>query len=154
MDLDRSIKKFVEKDPIIVNPEEGLRSVAEKMSSRNRDVAVVMTEEGEVTGLVTAGDLFYALRTEVLGKDMHEETPIDAREERVYDIIKRVQASDFMQACGLTGTQACISISEDETIANAIRVMSMSGIDHILVIGEKGVVGTLSDNNLVRAFFD
>jgi len=59
-----------------------------------------------------------------------------------------------MEACGLTGTQVCISLGEDETIANAIRVMAIAGIDHILIVGGEGVVGTLSDNDLIKAFLE
>lgn len=48
-----------------------------------------------------------------------------------------------MDVCSLTCTNICISIGENETIANAVRVMSIAGINHLLAIGEKGIVGTL-----------
>jgi hypothetical protein len=32
--------------------------------------------------------------------------------------------------------------------------MAIAGIDHILIVGDEGVVGTLSDNDLVKAFLE
>ena len=154
MDLDRPIKKFMKRDPLIVGPDEDLRSVAAKMAREKKDVVVVRTREGEVRGLVTAGDLFDAVRAYVLGKDMLEKIPMNIRGMRVAEIMKGTQAREFMESCGLTGTQVCISLGEDETIANAIRVMAIAGIDHILIVGDEGVVGTLSDNDLVKAFLE
>lgn len=154
MDLDRPIKKFMDREPLFVSPEEDLRSVAMKMAKGNKDVVVVMTKEGELKGLITAGDLFYAMKTEVLGKDIQEGIHIDVRAEKVSEIMKSIQSSDFMMACGLSGTKPCISLSEDDTVANAIRLMAMAGIDHLLIIGENGVAGTLSDNDLIKAFLE
>ena len=154
MDLDRPIKKFMKRNPLIVGPDEDLRSVATKMAREGKDVVVVRTAEVEVRGLVTAGDLFGAVRAYVLGKDLLEKIPMDIRDVRVAEIMKGAQATEFMEACGMTGTQVCITLGEDESIAQAIRVMAIAGIDHILIIGDKGVVGTLSDNDLVKAFLE
>ena len=33
-----------------------------------------------------------------------------------------------------------------------MRVMAIGGVDHILIVGQKGIVGTLSDNDLLKAF--
>jgi hypothetical protein len=32
--------------------------------------------------------------------------------------------------------------------------MAVTGLDHILINGEEGVVGTLSDDDLIKAFED
>ncbi len=37
-------------------------------------------------------------------------------------------------------------------MADAIRVMAIAGLDHILIVGDEGVSGTLSDNDLLNAF--
>lgn len=34
--------------------------------------------------------------------------------------------ADFMAACGLKGTQTCISLSERDIIANEVRVRAIS----------------------------
>ena len=41
---------------------------------------------------------------------------------------------------------------KDDTVADAMRVMAISGVDHILIIGEDGIAGTLSGNDLLKAF--
>jgi predicted transcriptional regulator len=57
-----------------------------------------------------------------------------------------------MEACGLTGTNMCIVLGEEDTVADAMRVMAIGGVDHILIIGDDGISGTLSDNDLLKAF--
>ena len=66
--------------------------------------------------------------------------------------MKAPLAMEFMEACGLTGTNMCIVLGEDDTVANAMRVMAIGGVDHILIIGEDGVSGTLSASDLLKAF--
>jgi CBS domain-containing protein len=154
MNLEKSIKKFMKKEPLFVLPQETLGNVAQKMGAEKRDIAVVRDKKGEVQGIVTSHDLFDAMRTFVLQKDMLEQIPGDVRELKVTSIMKGVYTKEFMEACGLTGTNVCITLGQDDTIANAVRVMAVAGIDHILISGQGGVVGTLSDDDLVKAFVD
>ncbi len=153
MDLDKPVKKFMKRSPLLVPPSLSLGEVATRMSEAGRDVAVVV-ERNQVKGLVTSHDIFDALKTYVLGTLLHEQTAADLRGIRVETIVKGTYTKEFMEACGLTGTTACLTLSEDDPIANGVRVMAFSGIDHILVIGNKGIVGTLSDDDLIRALAD
>ena len=152
MDLEKKIKEYMKDDPLIVAPTESLKGVASKMSGLGKDVAVVQDSEGIVMGLVTASDLFGALRNYILGKDLLEQMPPDVRDITVQDVLGGTRTKQFMEACGLTGTDLCISLWEDDTVANAIRLMAVGGVDHILVLGTGGVVGTVSDNDLIKAF--
>ena len=149
--LDMKIKEIMKKDPIIVKPDESLAAVSKKMAAEDRDVAVV--EDGElVKGLVTASDIYYAMKSYVLGKDLLESTPMEIREVHVSELMKRPTAIEFMEACGLTGTHMCIVQEQDNTVADAMRVMAISGVDHILILGDNGIAGTLSANDLLKAF--
>ena len=94
------------------------------------------------------------MRTWILQKDMLEQIPKEVRMLKVSSIMKGAYTKEFMEACGLTGTNVCITLGEDDTLTNAIRVMSVTGLDHILISGEGGVVGTLSDDDLIRALVD
>jgi signal-transduction protein with cAMP-binding, CBS, and nucleotidyltransferase domain len=152
LDLEKTIGEYMKRNPLIVSPEATLKEVASKMAEREMDVVVVQDGEGIVRGLVTASDLFGAMRSYVLGKDLLEQIPKDIRDIQVQEIMGATKAEEFMEACGLTGTQLCITLGEWDTIANAIRVMALGGLDHILIVGEGGVAGTLSDNDLVKAF--
>jgi CBS domain-containing protein len=154
MYLEKTIKKFMKKNPLFISPTHSLGDVAKAMGEEKKDIAVVKDKKGEVQGLVTSHDLFDAMRTWVLQKDMLEQIPNDIRELKVINIMKGAYTKEFMETCGLTGTNVCITLGEDDTIANAIRVMAVTGLDHILISGEGGVVGTLSDVDLVKAFVD
>jgi CBS domain-containing protein len=154
LNLDKTIKKYMKKDPLFVSPTHTLGDVAEAMGKERKDIAVVNDKKGVVLGIITSHDLFDALRTWVLQKDMLEQIPSEVRELKVANIMKGAYTKEFMEACGLTGTNVCITLGEDDTIANAIRVMAVTGLDHILISGEGGVVGTLSDDDLVKAFID
>ena len=152
MNLEKPIKNYMKKKPLFVLPTETLGNVADKMGTEKKDVVIVKDHEGIIKGIVTSQDLFDAIRTWVLGKDTLEQTPGDIRELKVTNIMKGVYTKEFMEACGLTGTNVCISLGEEDTIANAIRVMAVAGINHILISGENGIVGTLSDDDLVKVF--
>ena len=142
----------MKKKPLFVLPTETLGGVAEKMGIEKKDVVIVKDLKGEIKGIVTSHDLFDAMRMWVLGKDTLEQIPGDIRELKVTNIMKGIYTKEFMEACSLTGTNVCISLGEEDTVANAVRVMAVAGIDHILISGEGGIVGTLSDNDLVKAF--
>jgi CBS domain-containing protein len=154
LNLDKAIKKFMNKTPLFVSPTTTLGDVAKEMGNEKKNIAIVRDNKGEVQGIVTSQDLFDAMRTWVLQKDMLEQIPSDIRELKVSSIMKGAYTKEFMEACGLTGTNVCITLGEDDTIANAVRVMAVTGINHILISGEGGVVGTLSDDDLIKAFVD
>ncbi len=145
------IKDIMKKKPIIVSPNESLEEVAKKMAEQEKDV-VVVKEEGIVKGLVTASDIYYAMKSYVLGKHMLESIPMEIRDVRVGELMKKPIAMEFMEACGLTGSNMCIVLSKDNTVAEAMRVMAISGVDHILIVDDDGVAGTVSDNDLLKAF--
>ena len=142
----------MKKNPIVVRPETSLREVASQMAEKGKDVVVVRDAADIVRGLVTASDLFGAMRSYVLGKDLLEQLPNDIRDVQVQEIMRGTKAEEFMEACGLRGTNLCITLGEWDSVLNAVRVMALGGVDHILIIGEGGILGTLSDNDLIKAF--
>ena len=145
------IKEIMNRKPLIVSPTESLATVSKKMAKDEKDVVVV--REGElVKGLVTASDIYYAMKSYVLGKNMLESIPMEVRDIKIGELMKAPMAHEFMEACGLTGTNMCIVLGEEDTVADAMRVMAIGGVDHILIIGDDGVSGTLSDNDLLKAF--
>lgn len=151
MDLEMKIKKIMKGSPLVVDPNESLADVSKKMAKHDKDVVVV--KDGElVKGLVTATDIFYAMKSYVLGKNMLETIPMEIRDIKVSELMKGPMAIEFMEACGLTGTNMCIVLGEEDTVADAMRVMAIGGVDHILIINKEGIAGTLSDNDLLKSF--
>ncbi len=144
------IKELMKKKPLVVEPSESLAAVSRKMVDGGKDVVVVMDED-VVRGLVTAEDIFFAMKSYVLGKNMFEEMPMEVRDMKVMELMKAPPAMGFMQACGLTGTNMCIVLGEEDKAADAIRVMAIGGVDHILIVGDEGIAGTLSEGDLIKA---
>lgn len=151
MDLEMKIKEIMKRTPLVVDPSETLGDVSKKMAKKGKDVVVVKEDE-LVQGLVTASDIFYAMKSYVLGKNMLETIPMEIRDIKITELMKAPMAIEFMQACGLTGTNMCIVLGEEDSVADAMRVMAIGGVDHILIVGDEGISGTLSDNDLIKAF--
>ena len=150
MILEMRIKDLMKKNPLVVNPSEDLATVSKKMVDKGKDVVVVM-DEGVVRGLVTAEDIFFAMKSYVLGKNMFEEVPMEVRDMKIAELMRKPSTMQFMEACGLTGTNMCIVLGEDDKAADAIRVMAIGGVDHILIVGDNGIAGTLSEADLIKA---
>lgn len=150
MILEMKIKDLMKKNPLVVNPSEDLATVSKKMVDKGKDVVVVM-DEGVVRGLVTAEDIFFAMKSYVLGKNMFEEVPMEVRDMKIAELMRKPSTMQFMEACGLTGTNMCIVLGEDDKAADAIRVMAIGGVDHILIVGDNGIAGTLSEADLIKA---
>lgn len=151
MNLEMKIKDLMKSNPLKVSSEESLASVSKKMAKKGKDV-VVVEDDGLIKGLVTASDIYFAMRSYVIGKNMMEDIPMEIRDVKIVELMKAPQAIEFMEACGLTGTNMCIVLGEEDKAADAIRVMAMSGVNHILIVGNDGVSGTLSDNDLIKVF--
>jgi CBS domain-containing protein len=150
LNLEMKVRDLMKK-PLIVDPDENLAKVSKKMALRGKDVVIVMKDDA-VKGLVTAEDIFFAMKSYVLGKNMLEQIPLDIRDMRISELMRAPVAKEFMQSCGLMSTNMCVVIGVDDVVANAIRVMAISGMDHILVVDEDGVAGTVSDVDLLKAF--
>ena len=151
MNLEKKVKSIMKDNPLIVLPSETLESVSKKMAEGERDI-VVVEEEGIVKGLVTASDIYFAMKSYVLSKNMLKSEPMEIRNIKILELMNTPKAYEFMKACGLTGTNMCIVLGENDSVANAIRVMAISGINHILIINDKGICGTLSDKDLLKVF--
>lgn len=87
MDLEQPIKKYMKRSPVKVASSASLGEVVDKMAQRGRDVVIVV-DGGELKGIVTSHDLFDALKTYVLGKDLLEQTPRDVREMKITSVMK------------------------------------------------------------------
>ena len=145
------IKELMKPNPLMVAPGESLADVSRKMAKKGKDV-VIVEDDGMVKGLVTAGDIYFAMKSYVIGKNMMEDIPMEIRDVKISELMKAPHAMEFMEACGLTGTNMCIVLGEEDKAADAMRVMAMAGVDHILIVGDNGVSGTLSDNDLIKVF--
>jgi len=59
-----------------------------------------------------------------------------------------------MGACRLTGINPCIQIDPEASVEDAARLMSSSGVHHVLVVGDRGVVGVFTVRGMIRSLRD
>ena len=77
---------------------------------------------------------------------------MEIRNMKVSELMKVPQAMGVMKACGIMGFDMCVVLNENDNVEEAVRVMTVSGLDHVLIYGEDGITGTLSNNDLIKAF--
>jgi hypothetical protein len=69
------------------------------MANKETDLAVV--KEGEtVKGLVTSNDIYHAMRSYIIGKNMLESIPMAVRDIKISELMKTSIVLEFMETCG------------------------------------------------------
>jgi CBS domain-containing protein len=112
-----------------VSPEASFEEVVETMKRNNSDV-VVIKKGGEIVGLITDSDV---IAWRASGSDT-----------------SKVKAYQVMTPCEVLGRNPCLQIHEDDDLQNAMKVMAVSGVRHLLVWGSGGrVSGVLCAHELI-----
>jgi len=131
MGLAAEIKSVVNWDAPSIDIDDSLRKVIHQMVTYKTS-ALLVKEDNEVVGVVTDIDVMDSINS----KDL--------------DAIK---ASEFMSTCELIKEEKtqtpCAQLYESESAQNALKLMSMAGVHHLLVSGEKKE-GLLSVNDLLK----
>ena len=135
MGLDDSIRKAVKKDVAMVSVDDNLRTAIRTMTDFAVTALVVHQAEA-VIGLVTDMDLMLFLT---------QDQDLDA-----------VKVAQCLTPCELItarpGQNPCVQLDEDQSIRNALKVMSVAGVHNLLVTGaNEQVVGTISTRDLLAA---
>jgi len=131
MNLKEEIRNFVRSDAPAVTPETSLKKTLEKMVEKKFTAALVKDGE-QILGIVTDTDIIANVAS---GRDM-----------------EKVKAKEFMSSCELLGTNPCLQLCEDETVENAMKVMAVGNIHHLLVWDTEGRPrGILSSSDLIKA---
>jgi len=152
MSLDKMIRAFMKRNPLIVNPDSNIKEVATLMVKKGKDVAVVRDDEGIVRSLITASTLLNAIMPYITSNDLIELTHRDIEETKIQEIMKMTKDEEFMESCGFIDVRVCVSLYAWESVTNAIKVMTDRNLHHIIIVDEGGIVGTLSDIDLIKAF--
>ncbi len=134
MTMSQKIKKAVNWDAETVSTDDSLRTVIKKMV-RSKTSALVVKLDDFVIGIVTDMDIIESIDN---GADLDE-----------------TKASSFMIACELITeketTNPCVQLHEDESVGNALRLMSNAGIHHLMISGKNDTcVGTVSITDVLR----
>ncbi len=136
MGLDTAISSAVKWDAPTIELEDSLRSAIKKMIAKNTSVLVVTSSDG-IIGVVTNMDL---LRCVARGDDFD-----------------KANVANFMSSCGIITTRkiktACIQLDETKSVQEAVGLMDLAGVHHLLVAGAQGV-GIISIQDLLRLAID
>ncbi len=117
-----------------VDMTDSLKVVIEKMVD-NGTSALTVTVDGNITGVITDMDIMTCIDN---GLDLDE-----------------TKASQFMSSCEIISDNRakapCVQLDADQSVANALGVMSRAGTHHLLVTGENDkVTGIVSILDLLK----
>jgi CBS domain-containing protein len=132
MGLEHEINSAVQWDTPKVEMQDTLRTAITRIA-RGMVSALIVKNEGQVVGIFTDMDLMGCIAR---GEDLD-----------------RITVSNFMTSCeiisGKTIKSPCVQLDETQSVKNALGVMDLAGIRHLLVTGERGV-GIVSVHDLLR----
>jgi predicted transcriptional regulator len=133
MGMNDEIKSAVNWGTVSVDLDDSVRVAIEKMSvSRSAALAVKMGDE--VVGVLTDTDLLMCVSR---GED-----------------VDTTKASRCMTPCEIITTKRskspCVQIDASQTVENALGVLNLAGVHHLLVSGEDDRVGLVSVVDLLK----
>jgi CBS domain-containing protein len=154
MEFTETIKQHMRRDIISLTQDERLSDVISKMSTAAADIAVVKSSTGDIAGVITESDIYFTLVKEVFpertgGYLKHSRNVNDMT---VSDLLKGPLAEKMMSLCQNTGPRPCVDACEDDSLEDAIRILQMSGLHHLLVFDKNNrLVGTLSSHEIIKS---
>ena len=112
--------------PIMVDPNESLRSAARLMTEKHLHCLLVPAEPGRVVGVITSKDIIQVLF------------------EGEVEMLDQLRVSDVM-------TAPALCVQEELVIEDCLRLMRMSGVRSVPVVRGLTPVGILSFTDVLRA---
>lgn len=112
--------------PIMVDPNETLRSAARLMTERHLHCLLVPADPGRVVGVITSKDIIQVLC------------------EGEVEMLDQLRVSDVM-------TAPALCVQEELIIEDCLRLMRMSGVRSVPVVRGLTPVGILSFTDVLRA---
>ncbi|GCC10653.1 inosine 5'-monophosphate dehydrogenase [archaeon] len=150
------VKDFMTKDVVVIEVDESLEEAAKKLRKYRISGAPVL-EEGNVIGVISEADLLKALEEKSISLNTLLPSPLDLIElpvrvklniDKITKEIKllgKVKIKDVM-------TKSAITISPEEDISKAARLMRERGINRLPVVKDSKLVGIITRADLLKAF--
>ncbi|MEW6519679.1 MAG: CBS domain-containing protein [Thermodesulfobacteriota bacterium] len=133
MGMKDEIDKAVNWDTVGVDLDDSIRIAIEKMSA-GRSAALAVKMGDEVVGVLTDTDLLMCIAR---GED-----------------VDTTKAARCMTPCEIITTKRskspCVQIDATQTVENALGVLNLAGVHHLLVSGEDERVGLVSVVDLLK----
>lgn len=112
--------------PIVIDPDESLRSAARLMTDRHLHCLLVPAEPGRVVGVITSKDIIQVLC------------------EGDTDLLDQLRVKDVM-------TAPALCVQEELLIEDCLKLMRMSGVRSVPVVRGLTPIGILSFTDVLRA---
>lgn len=153
MSLDNIVGNYMSRGYLTVSPKDTLDSVARNMVQSGTEYAVVM-DEGNLCGLVSAGEIIHEVRSSIVSKLPFHKIPAEFRQMLMSELMNNPRTVNFMESCGFEGPNLAISIGENNTIEEAIQLFASSAVDLVVVLNQEGIAGIFTERDLLRAITD
>jgi CBS domain-containing protein len=125
-----NVKKLMRTDIPSVEVVATFYDAKEKMIEEDTSVVVVKADE-KIVGMVTETDIFSHA---VAGKGL-----------------KALMVEEHMSMCEFGGLNPCLQVFENSSVDDAMKIMAISGVHHLLVWGEGGELnGVISSKDILK----
>ena len=141
----------MDRTPLVISMDTDLADVVTALAEANKKVAIVM-DGITVKGIIKFSDLCYAIKVYILEKLFSENIPIDVRKMEVEKLMHNPTLRDICEKCGFDQQGPIVSVEEENTVADAIHVMAISGLDTLLVKRGKKDPSILTDQDVIKIF--
>jgi len=148
------VKEAMTKDPFTLRPSDSIKRVLDVLSEKKISGCPVVDSKGRVMGVITQTDILKLIDVhsgvQKPDTDLFSLVLASIRSELYDDLktsIKRVlqlRIRDFMQ-------KDVISISHDEDIYKAAKLMNKHDVDRLPVVRDEKLVGILTRWDVIRA---
>ncbi|GBE55334.1 inosine-5'-monophosphate dehydrogenase [archaeon BMS3Bbin15] len=151
-----NVEDFMTKDVIVIGADESLEEAARKLRKYRISGAPVV-EDGNVIGVISEADLLKALEEKSISLNTLLPSPLDLIELPVRvklnidKITKEIKLLDKLKIKDIM-TKSAITISPEEDISKAARLMRERGINRLPVVKDSKIVGIITRADLLKAF--
>jgi predicted transcriptional regulator len=149
--LDIKIKELMDREPLVISIDTDLANIINTMADSDKKVAIVM-DGIKIKGIIKFSDLCYAIKVYILEKLVSDDIPFKERKTRVEQMMKSPTLREICEKCGFDRQGPPISVEEEHTVADAIKVMASSGLDTLLVRRGKKDPSILTDEDVIKVF--
>ncbi len=151
-----NVEDFMTKDVIVIEADESLEEAAKKLRKYRISGAPVV-EDGNVIGVISETDLLKALEEKSISLNTLLPSPLDLIE---FPVRVKLNINKITKEIKLLGklkikdimTKSAITISPEEDISKAARLMRERGINRLPVVKDSKLVGIITRADLLKAF--
>ena len=131
------VKDVMTKNPIFVSPETSITEAKAIMTKKNISKLPVLNKNNELVGMITKNDMAKAGPSDATSLDMFE----------IGYLLSKLTVDKFM-------TKKVVSVTEDEVVEEAARIMVDEQIGCVPVMKNSLLVGIVTESDLFHLFTD